>query len=167
MGAWQRNRLYIKWHAATLAYRMYIYTSIADACQRNSLMQANLHRFYIYIYLYISIVCMYHAWAREAIYYSYAMCLLQGGPTIWACMPGWLVVLQCLLGHVAAMVGAVDAHRCHMGQWSTLSLKAIIVICTCQKHIYIYICCMICWFLYMFFLSHFMLAPSYLGPKYN
>ena len=93
----------------------------------------------IYIYMYISIVCMYHAWAREAIYYSYAMCLLQGGPTIWACVPGWLVVLQCLLGHVAAMVGAVDAHRCHMGQWSTLSLKAIIVICTCQKHIYIYI----------------------------
>ena len=127
----------------------YIYISIADACQRNSLMQANLHRFYIYIYIYVYINCL-HVPCMGSRSYSYAaVCLLQGGPTIWACVPGWLVVLQCLLGHVAAMVGAVDADRCHLGQGSTLSLKAIIVICTCQKRIYIYIYIYVDIYIYM------------------
>ena len=86
---------------------------LAHACKSTPL---------LYIYMYI--ICL-HVPCMGSRSYSYAMCLLQGGPTIWACVPGWLVVLQCLLGHVAAMVGAVDANRCHMGQWSTLILKAI------------------------------------------
>jgi len=52
--------------------------------------------------------------------------------TIWACVPGWLVVLQCLLGHVAAMVGFMGAHRCHMGH---KPLKAIHFFCTYQKYV--------------------------------
>ena len=44
---------------------MYIYVSIADACQRNSLMQANLHHFSLSIY-----ICIYQLYActmaREA-----------------------------------------------------------------------------------------------------
>ena len=131
----------------------YIQVLQMHASETRSCRQIYTASIYIYMHVYINCLHVPCMGSRSYIYYSYAMCLLQGGPTIWACMPGWLVVLQCLLGHVAAMVGAVDAHRCHMGQWSTLSLKAIIVICTCQKHIYIYILHDLLIFIYVFFVA--------------
>ena len=145
----------------------YTYISIADACQRNSLMQANLHRFYIYIYIYlymyISIVCMYHAWAREAIAMQQCAYCRAVQPSGHECPDGWWYCNACW-----------DMWQRWWEQWMQTVVtwisgrwRRFIVICTCQKRIYIYICCMICWFLYMFFLLHFMLAPSYLGPKYN
>ena len=103
---------------------------------------------YIYIYIYVYINCLYVPCMGSSIY-SHAMCLLQSGPTIWACVPGWLVVLQCLLGHVAAMVGAVDANRCHMGQWKMKAIHCNLYMSEAYTLIYIYVNLLI--FIYVFF----------------
>jgi hypothetical protein len=49
------------------------------------------------------------------------------------------VVLQCLLGHVAAMVGAVDANRCHMGQWKMKAIHCNLYMSETYIYIYIYV----------------------------
>ena len=131
---------------------------------------------YIYIYMYINCLHVPCMGSRSyiAIYIYAAMCLLQGGPTVWACVPGWLVVLQCLLGHVAAMVGAVDAHRCHMGRKPLKALHCILYISEICLHdlliflymyIFIYLHDLLI-FLYVFLVA-FHARTVLLGPKYN
>ena len=131
---------------------------------------------YIYIYVYQLSACTMHGLEKlySYIYIYAAMCLLQGGPTVWACVPGWLVVLQCLLGHVAAMVGAVDAHRCHMGRKPLKALHCILYISEICLHdlliflymyIFIYLHDLLI-FLYVFLVA-FHVRTVLLGPKYN